>query len=69
MAVGDETKGALENQKIGSEAEVLMGDQPGRVTGWKEHEDTEFLKQKILKIVESGTNDFLPGLWHQHSGQ
>eukprot|EP00063_Salmo_salar_P065662 XP_014040497.1 PREDICTED: zinc fingers and homeoboxes protein 2-like [Salmo salar] len=33
MAVGDETKGALENQKIGSEAEVLMGDQPGRVTG------------------------------------
>ncbi|XP_038832263.1 zinc fingers and homeoboxes protein 2-like [Salvelinus namaycush] len=33
MAVGDETKGALENQKIGSEPEVLMGDQPGRVTG------------------------------------
>ncbi|XP_038832428.1 zinc fingers and homeoboxes protein 2-like [Salvelinus namaycush] len=33
MAVGDETKGALENQKMGSEAEVLMGDQPGRVTG------------------------------------
>ncbi|XP_055770731.1 zinc fingers and homeoboxes protein 2-like [Salvelinus fontinalis] len=33
MAVGDETKGALENQKMGSEPEVLMGDQPGRVTG------------------------------------
>ncbi|KAL0963381.1 hypothetical protein UPYG_G00305660 [Umbra pygmaea] len=33
MAVGDEAKGALESQRVGSEPEVLVVDQPGQVTG------------------------------------